>query len=76
MKVSWMTEEDYIRSEPHTLLALECPDCFEYTEKPLAWLTAANSLSCRACGAPIEIKSGQNRALIDNYRDFNERWHP
>ncbi len=70
-----MMEEDCIRSAPHTLLALECPDCLEYAEKPLGWLAEAGSLSCRACGALIEIKSGQNRALIDNYLDFNERWH-
>jgi transcription elongation factor Elf1 len=68
-------EGDLARSDARTLLALECPECHEYTEKSLTWLNDASLLSCNACGCHIEIKSGQNRVLIDTYVDLNERWN-
>ena len=38
-----------------TLLAVECPNCAEYTEKSLAQLQRAASISCCRCGALIDL---------------------
>jgi hypothetical protein len=62
---------DHAASDEHTLLALECPECHQYTEQPLAWLLGARSLACDACGSQIEIGSGQNRLLIDTHASLN-----
>ncbi len=61
---------DRVASGEHTLLALECPECCQYTEQPLAWLIDARLLACDACGSKIEIGSGQNRLLIDTHANL------
>ena len=47
-----------------TLLAVECPKCAEYTEKSLAQLQRAASISCCRCGALIDLTREAVRAEI------------
>jgi hypothetical protein len=48
-----------------TLMAIECPACGAYTEKPLPWLKAAELLDCGACGNTVDISFGDQRIEID-----------
>jgi transcription elongation factor Elf1 len=46
-------------------LAVECPACGHYTEKPLQWLKAAELMDCGGCGMSIDLASGERREEID-----------
>ena len=48
-----------------TLMAIECPACGAYTEKPLSWLKSAEFLGCDACGNSVDISFGDQRSEID-----------
>ena len=48
-----------------TLMAIECPACGAYTEKPLSWLKSAKFLDCSACSNSVDISFGDQRAEID-----------
>jgi len=52
-------------SSHNTSLAVECPACGHYTEKPLPWLKAADLMDCASCGMSIDLASGERRAEID-----------
>lgn len=50
-----------------TQLAIECPACGNYSEKPLAWLKLADLVDCDACGLSIDIATGERRAAIEKH---------
>ena len=56
-----------------TRLAVECPACGHYTEKPLPWLKAAARMDCGACATPIDLVSGERRAEIDKLYEITLR---
>jgi ribosomal protein S27E len=56
-----------------TLLAIECPQCEDYSERRLVWLRDASAMICDNCAGPIDLSSGSNRAVIDGYIELSER---
>jgi len=56
-----------------TFLAIECPQCRDYSERRLAWLRTARATSCDNCGLPIDLSSGDNRLAIDGHIDLSSR---
>ncbi len=43
---------------------IQCPNCPEVTEKPLAWLVDMNSLFCPACGNGIDLQTKELNTLL------------
>ncbi len=63
-----------IRNGSHsTSLAVECPACGEYSEMPLAWLKAAQTMDCATCGMTIDLAAGERRAEIDRLYAISQR---
>lgn len=54
------------RTSGRTLLAIACPTCGEYSERPLTWLHTAPDMDCDKCGATIDLKVGESRVLIES----------
>jgi len=54
-----------VGSSLNTRLAVECPACGHYTEKPLPWLKTAELMECGSCGMSIDLASGERREEID-----------
>jgi ribosomal protein S27E len=54
-------------------LAIECPRCEDYSERRLVWLRNASVMTCDNCAAPIDLSSGANRAIIDDYIELSVR---
>jgi hypothetical protein len=48
-----------------TRLAVECPVCGHYTEKPLPWLKTADLMECGSCGMTVDLMSGERREEIE-----------
>jgi uncharacterized Zn finger protein len=48
-----------------TCFAIECPECRNYTEKPLISLRAVSDVHCESCGNTIDIDNEKYRAEID-----------
>ena len=46
-------------------LAIECPECGEYSEKKLVSLKLARAVDCKVCGVAIDVESGDYRTEID-----------
>jgi len=56
-----------------TMLAIACPDCGDYSERPLTWLHTASDMDCDKCGVNIDLKAGESRALIERVISRVER---
>jgi hypothetical protein len=54
-----------LMTNERTLMAIECPACGAYTEKPLPWLKVAEFLDCSSCGNNVDISFGDQRVEID-----------
>jgi hypothetical protein len=52
-----------------TALLITCTACGQATEKPVAWLIAVDDMTCMPCGRPIDLKSANNRTLIQETAD-------
>lgn len=60
-------------SSHSTRLAIECPACGNYTEKPLPWLKQAELMDCGSCGMTIDLASGERRVEIDKLYAITQR---
>ena len=56
-----------------TYIDIRCPNCTQHTQKLLAWLVLKDNMTCKGCGAFIDLKATENRILIKEFADLCAR---